>query len=378
VGGDHARARADSIRPDAASIDAEVAAMIRLRPELLQAEAGGHDARLAALRRKLQTAIELEHSTIPPYLYALYSIKEGRNPEVAGLLRSVVIQEMLHLSLDCNVLNAIGGRPKIDHPRFVPSYPGHLPGTVEDSLIVPLAPLSKQLLLDVFMVIEEPEHTVDGTRPPDDGLTIGAFYAHIKDEIVALGEGGNIFTGDPKRQLATGFPELQNPGVVDQASALAAIDLIVEQGEGSSTSPLDPEKELAHYYKYAEIYHGRKLIPNPDPAQAAKTPWVFEGHRIEFDPAGVHPVIVNPSAESYRGKPRLRDLDQAFNAGYSDLLRKLHRVFNGQPDWLGPALLSMQNLKAQAQLLMTQPIVPGQTAGPTFHYLPPHPAGAPA
>ena len=32
-----------------------------------------------SLCRHLQTAIELEHSTLPPYLCALYSIVEGTN-----------------------------------------------------------------------------------------------------------------------------------------------------------------------------------------------------------------------------------------------------------------------------------------------------------
>jgi hypothetical protein len=52
------------------------------------------------------------------------------------------------------------------------------------------------------------------------------------------------------------------------------------------------------------------------------------------------------------------------------MLRKLHNVFNGQPDNLALALLSMQSLREQAQLLMTQEVVPGQTAGPTFDYIP--------
>jgi hypothetical protein len=345
--------------------------MIRLKSSLLAAAAAdtSHSGRLAALKQTLQNAIELEHSTIPPYLQALYSIKTGANLEVAALIRSVVIEEMLHMSLVCNVLNAIDGHPKIDDPRFLPHYPGHLPGTVEHSLIVPLAPLSKQLLHDVFMVIEEPERTVDGDQPPQEGVTIGQFYQHIKDEIVALGQGGrNIFTGNPLKQLVTGFPELQNSGVTDQASALAALDLIIAQGEGSATSALDPEDELAHYYKYAEIYYGRKLILNPDPA--GKPAWVFAGHRIEFQPAGVYPVIVNPSLQSYASKPRLADLNMTFNRSYSDLLRKLHQVFNGHPDFLGPALLSMQGLKEQAQMMMSLDIVPGQTAGPTFTYIP--------
>ena len=61
------------------------------------------------------------------------------------------------MSLACNILNAIGGSPAIDHPQFVPQYPGPLPGAVETQLIVPLAGFSLDLVKNVFMVIEEPE-----------------------------------------------------------------------------------------------------------------------------------------------------------------------------------------------------------------------------
>src|SRR5437016_10860321 len=115
------------------------------------------DDTLPGLQCALQKAIELEHSTIPPYLYALYSVKPYQNAEIAGLIKSVVLEEMLHMSLDCNILNAIDGAPVIDRPDFIPSYPGPLPGQVESDLTVPLAPFSKQLVYDVFMVIEEPE-----------------------------------------------------------------------------------------------------------------------------------------------------------------------------------------------------------------------------
>jgi len=330
------------------------------------------EARLSALHHKLQIAIELEHSTIPVYLYSLYSIREGCNVEIAALMLSVIKQEMLHMSLDCNILNAIGGAPKIDDPNFIPHYPGPLPGGVESGLLVSLSPLSKQLVYDEFMVIESPEIPLDYDLSMAEGITIGQFYRHLQDEIVALNKENDIFTGKPELQLETGFRELQIAPVTDEESALAAIDLIVAQGEGTSMSPMDPERELAHYYKFAEIYYGRALVPNPDQAAATATPWVFAGHPIAFDPAGVHPVISNPSQASYGGQPRLLDLNLSFNRAYSGLLRKLHRVFNGRPDWLGPALLEMQALKQQAQLLMTQEVVPGLTAGPTFEYTPPN------
>ena len=58
------------------------------------------------LHESLQSAIVLELATIPPYLTAYFSLKPGENTEVADLVRSVVIEEMLHLTIAANVLNA--------------------------------------------------------------------------------------------------------------------------------------------------------------------------------------------------------------------------------------------------------------------------------
>ena len=62
------------------------------------------------LHQMLQMAIEVEHSVIPPYLTAMYSvISDGTDHEawVAGTVRDVVIEEMLHMTIACNVLNAV-------------------------------------------------------------------------------------------------------------------------------------------------------------------------------------------------------------------------------------------------------------------------------
>ena len=40
----------------------------------------------------------LEFATIPPYLTAMYSIKAGENRQVYDVIRSVVMQEMLHMA----------------------------------------------------------------------------------------------------------------------------------------------------------------------------------------------------------------------------------------------------------------------------------------
>jgi len=67
---------------------------------------------LDSLREHLQWAIELEHATLPPYLTALYSLDPERNPAAVEVLSSVFVEEMLHLALAANLLNAVGGAPR--------------------------------------------------------------------------------------------------------------------------------------------------------------------------------------------------------------------------------------------------------------------------
>jgi hypothetical protein len=343
--------------------------MIQVKAELF----ADLDGTVAGLHKALQNAIELEHSTIPPYLYALYSLKPGVNLEIAALIKSIVLEEMLHMALDCNVLNAIKGSPRIDDPCFLPKYPGHLPGAVEGQLIVPLAPFSKQLVYDVFMVIEEPEDPLHfpvkalALAEAEKPLTIGQFYEKIIEQIKQLKPGD--FSKDASRQLTTGFGPLRTIHVHDVDSAVEAIRLIVEQGEGTKKSPLDPEDQPAHYYRYAEIYYGKKLIANPDP-KPGELPYAYAGHSIAFDPGGVWPVISNPHSDSYAPGTKARLMNDTFNYTYTSLLKCLHLVFNGEPDRLGPAIGLMESMKEQALVMMSTVTVPGQTAGPSFQFNP--------
>ena len=68
----------------------------------------------------LHAAMQLEHATIPPYLTALYSIRPGTNADAFHVLRVTVVEEMLHLTLAANILNAVGGTPDLTKPDFVP------------------------------------------------------------------------------------------------------------------------------------------------------------------------------------------------------------------------------------------------------------------
>ena len=70
---------------------------------------------LEAMHAHLQWAVELEHSTIPPYLCALYSIREDANEEAAEVVRSDVLTSLYGypvrvLEVDGSVVVLAGGR----------------------------------------------------------------------------------------------------------------------------------------------------------------------------------------------------------------------------------------------------------------------------
>jgi hypothetical protein len=78
------------------------------------------------LHAHLDLAIRVELTTVPPYLYAMYSIVDQRSSP-ARLLRSIVVEEMLHAVLASNVLLGVGGSPRFRSPAYVPRYPGWVP-----------------------------------------------------------------------------------------------------------------------------------------------------------------------------------------------------------------------------------------------------------
>jgi hypothetical protein len=64
---------------------------------------------LSDLQDALQTAMQLEFSTIPPYLCAQWSIDSDPSG-VADMIENIVVQEMYHFALAGNMLTAIGRR----------------------------------------------------------------------------------------------------------------------------------------------------------------------------------------------------------------------------------------------------------------------------
>jgi hypothetical protein len=326
------------------------------------------------LKMALQSAIELEHATIPVYLTALYSIKPNANREVAALIRSVVIEEMLHMALACNILISIGGSPAIGQPGFIPNFPGSLPGGVRADLTVELKRATIEHIRDCFMSIEMPEEMLKerlrrlsprrGTTPTSD-YTIGWFYDQIAASLTTLSgipvEDGGITFGNADRQLST-WKETGTIYVVNcLADAINAINEIKSQGEGSGTSPTDEDAELAHFYKFSEIVEGRKLVKTA-------TGWAYTGPVIPFDPAGVYPMIDNPSQVNYPAGSRAALISAEFAETYQALLSALNTTFNGNPDNIRTAIGTMYSLALIADQLMQTPsgLQPGTNAGPQF------------
>ena len=334
---------------------------------------------LPAVQRALQNAIELEHSTIPVYLYALYSLDSSKNGTIASLIWSVAFEEMLHMTLASNVLNALGGSPDIDTPCFIPTYPGPLPGGVEAVLKVHLAPYSCDQLA-TFLVIEEPEkplnfpvmHDLAAAQRP---LTIGEYYAEIKRQMAKLP--ANSFSAVPRNQIDSSA--ISGAIVVtDLTTANCAIDTIVEQGEGTKQSPLEAatSQQFAHYYRYMEISVGKTLIKNP--AATAQSPpdqqYVYGGMPITFDASGVYPVPTDPKAAKYAAGSTARHACDKFNYTYTSLLRTLHMLFNGQPNQIDSATGLMSSLEDLAVGMMSGADTNGENVGPSFEYCPNMPA----
>ena len=335
------------------------------------------------LRELLQAAVELEMSTIPPYLCTLYTLHPGSNDTARMVIRSVVVEEMLHMVLAANVLNAIGGQPRAT--EHVPRYPHELP----DGVVLDLLPFSPEAV-DGFLKVENPQYDhhalgpghplVAGRRPErqlaravtllDRPATIGAFYAEITDGLekaaAALGEQA-LFTGDPARQVTReyyyaggGFPI----PVTDLASARAALTEIVDQGEGDPASMYDKDGDLAHYFRFEQLKYDRSYLRSDDAGMPSGPP-----AGVDYD--AVYPMIANPRGDDY-ADPELRAASDAANRTWSGLLRQLDDAFNGRPEALLTAVPAMFRLRDQALVLLANPLPGGggRHAGPTFEWVP--------
>ena len=306
------------------------------------------------LRKHLALAMRVELSTIPPYLYAMYSI-ENEGSEAARLLRSVVTEEMLHLALAANLLVAVGGDPRFLDLDLRPTYPGRL-AHHRPELPLHLAPASMDVIRSTFLVIEQPE-PVGAAAEADGYHTIGQFYSAIEAAIERLAADGPLFA-NPRPECQLGDPAFYGPvefdaessgGLVlvhDLSSAREALEIIVHQGEGLAEHRwADPaHKELTHYAKLLRIADGASPI------------------------GPVRPARLDPRSVDY--PPGVRPVADVFNAVYRALFHILDRLY--QPVAAKVELVDvLYTLMAAvlgpvARYLMTLTLDDGTVAGPTF------------
>ncbi len=209
----------------------------------------------------LAEASEIEHSLMCSYLYAAFSLKrageEGLS-EAQGdaverwrkAIMAVAIQEMGHLLLVANLTVAVGGAAAFRETQF-PVSTGYFPSGV----VVRLSGFSAETL-DHFIFLERPrgvegddaadydqdDYARDQARPglmpsAQDYETIGHLYEAIRQNLRALsrrlGEAA-LFIGGREAQIGEGIVDLEGVATIGSLDeALEAIDLIVEQGEGS-------------------------------------------------------------------------------------------------------------------------------------------------
>jgi hypothetical protein len=345
----------------------------------------------------LAQACELEHGLMCEYLFAQFTLKrtgqEGLSAEqlakVAAWERVIVDvtkQEMLHLALATNVLTAIGAAPHLHRPNFPILSRWYPPGVQ-----VALVPFGERALRH-FIYLERPEGmdlddaegfaAIDQAQPltdgdllmavPEDYQTVGHLYRGIEQGLQRLveqhGEEG-VFLGPPEAQATTEvfeWPELT--AVTDLASAKAAIELIVEQGEGARG-----DWRNAHFGKFVALLddylRSRAADPGFEPARPVEPAYVRR-------PPDVGTDIVTIT------DPLTIQVADLFNAVYETTLQALSRYFvhSGETDdqltTLATTAKHLMNwvMRPLGSVLTTLPVGPerpGVLAGPAFEIVQP-------
>jgi hypothetical protein len=316
------------------------------------------------LHAHLELAIQVELTTVPPYLYAMYSIEDQRS-EPARLLRSILVEEMLHAVLAANILLGVGGTPRFGHTDYMPRYPGWIPHH-KPPLPVRLQPCSADVIRDVFVRIEQPE--IHGSpAEPDDFETLGQFYHAIEIGLAELAAREDLFA-DPQLTSQLTDPSFYAPvdgdaddsgglmAVSDLASADEAIQVIVHQGEGLSDERwADPShRELTHYYKLRQILDGDVVL------------------------GPVLPLPTGPRTSEY--PESLQPVSTLFNTAYRYLFVLLDRLFRPVSNkglLIGELYRVMTKVMGRiAHFLVRQPLPDGLAAAPTFEVVDVDPSSA--
>jgi hypothetical protein len=341
------------------------------------------EQRLEHLKKLLQQALSFEFSTIPAYLYMIWSIDISDPNKPAGiaiekLLVDIVRDEMLHMSLCCNMLVSVGGAPKIYDQRFAPSYPAAFPGGIHAGAKARLLRYSPEAIRQ-FLLVEYPKNgpitPVCPGESPAIPKTVGAFYAELRQ---AFQDANPSFGGEQHQIEWDGVSADDNESLfkirsMDDVSA--AIAAITTQGEGSDNQIYETG-DLSHYYELAQLCHGRKLM------QDVNGGWTFAGPAIQPpetvfnapEPCAWHKVNCNDLSAVPTRRTRnvadqtiVRSLDM-FNANYSEILLKLETAWaTGSTSALWQAVdIMMNKLEGDVNTEGTAKYLMSRGYGPEF------------
>ena len=358
-----------------------------------------------ALIYTLGKAAELEHLVMCQYLYAAFSLKEdeaeGIPADLVPIVRGwgkellhIAAQEMLHLALVQNLLAAVGAAPRLARPNL-PLPPAAYPAGVQIALL----PFGEPALRH-FAYLERPEgmemadaegfaaldkaqelpHDAEDEIGPhmQDFATIGHLYRSIEDGFKVLAERlgpERLFIGPGKAQATEEhFRWDELVPVTDLASARAAIETIVEQGEGARGDWRD-----AHFGRLIRMLDGFLELRAAHPEVEVARPVAMAHVRPPASGASVT-LITEPFTA------RLVDL---LNAVYEVVLQLLSRYFTntdetpGQLSTLADVAVGLmygvvKPLGGLVTRLPVGPDAPGRTTGPALElfydvdYLLPH------
>jgi hypothetical protein len=348
-------------------------------------------------------AAELEHGLMCEYLFAAFSLKdrvdEGvTEDQLAAIQRwratvlGVAAQEMLHLALTANMLTSLGASPHLSRPNL-PQPARHYPASVRLALL----PFGEQALRH-FMYLERPEgmdlDDADGLSAVGEAVpimaeeeivprlqdfaTVGHLYRSIESGfghlVDKLGP-DRVFVGPPQAQVTqANFAWPQLMPITDLASATAAVEAIVEQGEGPRG-----DWRQAHFGRFAGVLDEFLTLRRADPAFEPARPVTAASVRPgEGDSGGL--LIGDPVTA------RVADLG---NVVYEVLLQVLYRLLSriDETDAETATLadvavgLMIDGIEPLGNVLTTLPVgpnIPGVAAGATFElfyqpdYLLPH------
>lgn len=294
----------------------------------------------------LSEAAEIEHTLMCSYLYAAFSLKRAGEPGVSvaqgelldrwrKTIMDVAVEEMGHLVIVANLAVAIGGRPHFGRPNF-PVAAGYFPSGVA----VRLTGFDAETLKH-FIFLERPQdvNREDGENfvgddydriqahlglmpSAQDYATIGHLYEAIRINLIALERelgGDGLFIGDAGSQVGRSLIDLEGvEPIKDLAAAQRAINVIVEQGEGSSG-----DRDDSHYRSFLTIQAELETVVRDDPGFAAAWP-VVDSPVLRQPP--------EPEGKVYVDHPESAALLDFACATYGLLLRCLIQCFGRSDD----------------------------------------------